>query len=162
MMSKELDKRLGKSIDMATRLKHEYVNLEHFLFCLCEAPLIVSIFEELNISPSVVKTDIKFYIDKLKVLPKVDANWKSDLTISVHRVFERAALQMQNAGKNELSGISQTSGCMICLLQVQRASFLPEDKPCRFPSPALPVKANSRSKPHTPGRPCGVRPVRAR
>ncbi len=103
MMTKELDKRLGKAIDMATRLKHEYVTLEHFLFCLCEAPVIISIFEDLGVAVADIKKEIQIYIDKIKPLKSVKPEWKSDLTISVHRTFERAALQMQNAGRNELT-----------------------------------------------------------
>jgi ATP-dependent Clp protease ATP-binding subunit ClpA len=103
MMSKELDKRLGKSIDLALRLKHEFVTLEHFLFCLVEAPLIVEIFEVLNVSISEVKSELQKYIDQNTPLKKVTPDWKPDLTISVHRVFEKAALQMQNAGRSELS-----------------------------------------------------------
>ncbi len=103
MMSKELDKRLGKAIDLATKLKHEFVTLEHFLFCLVEAPLIIEIFEILNISVVDVKNDLQKYIDQNTPLKKVSADWKPDLTIAVHRVFEKAALQMQNAGRHELS-----------------------------------------------------------
>ena len=103
MMSKELDKRLGKAIDLAARFKHEFVTLEHFLFCLAEAPLIVEIFEALNVSVSDIKKDLQKYIDQNVALKKVDTEWKPDLTISVHRVFEKAALQMQNAGRPELS-----------------------------------------------------------
>ncbi len=102
MMSKELDKRLGKAIDLAAKYKHEFVTLEHFLFCLVEAPLIVEIFEVLNISVVDVKNDLQKYIDQNAALKKVAAGWKPDLTIAVHRVFEKAALQMQNAGRSEL------------------------------------------------------------
>ena len=102
MMSKELDKRLGKAIDLAAKLKHEFVTLEHFLFCLVEAPLIIEIFEVLNISVVDVKNDLQKYIDQNTPLKKVAADWKPDLTIAVHRVFEKAALQMQNAGRSEL------------------------------------------------------------
>ncbi len=102
MMSKELDKRLGKAIDLAAKYKHEFVTLEHFLFCLVEAPLIVEIFEVLNISVVDVKNDLQKYIDQNAALKKVAADWKPDLTIAVHRVFEKAALQMQNAGRSEL------------------------------------------------------------
>ncbi len=102
MMSKELDKRLGKAIDLAAKYKHEFVTLEHFLFCLVEAPLIVEIFEVLNISVVDMKNDLQKYIDQNTALKKVAADWKPDLTIAVHRVFEKAALQMQNAGRSEL------------------------------------------------------------
>jgi ATP-dependent Clp protease ATP-binding subunit ClpA len=111
MMTKELDKRLGKAIDLATERKHEYVTLDHILFCLVEAPAITSILEELGTTPTIVKSEIKVFIDKIKSLKPdnpivLDPDWKSDLTAAVHRVFERAANQMQNAGRSEVSEAS--------------------------------------------------------
>lgn len=108
MMSKELDKRLGKAIDLASRRKHEFVTLEHFLFCLVESPLIIEILEKFGATASDIKSELQIYIDKNKKISAKDPNmkdpqWKSDLTVSVHRVFERAALQMQNAGRTELN-----------------------------------------------------------
>ena len=103
MMTKELDKRLGQAIDLATKLKHEYVTLDHLLFCLVESPMIASIIEELECESSTVKSEIKIFIDKIKPLKNVAVDWKADLTVAVHRVFERAALQMQNAGRTEVS-----------------------------------------------------------
>lgn len=103
-MSKELDKRLGKAIDLAARLKHEFVTLEHFLFCLIEAPLIIEIFETLSVSVVDTKKDLQKYIDQNpQIKGKMPADFKPELTISVHRVFEKAALQMQSAGRSELS-----------------------------------------------------------
>jgi ATP-dependent Clp protease ATP-binding subunit ClpA len=109
MLSKELDKRLGKAIDLAAKKNHEFVTLEHFLFCLVEAPLIVEILEKLDTSPSEIKKELEFYINKNPIFSdeqKKDfggvENWKPDLSASMHRVFERAALQIQGAGKNEI------------------------------------------------------------
>lgn len=106
MMSKELDKRLGKAIDLATQKKHEFVTLEHFLFCLVESPLIVEILEKFGTSAAEIKSDLQPYIDKNKKVSTKDPQWKPDLTVSVHRAFERAALQMQNAGRTELNEAS--------------------------------------------------------
>lgn len=108
MLSNELDKRLGKAIDYATRLKHEFVTLEHFLFCLCEAPLIIELLEKFDITPTLVKTELENYIKKnpglsSEQMKNFEPDWKASLTISVHRVFESAALQMQNAGKTMVS-----------------------------------------------------------
>lgn len=109
MLSKELDKRLGKAIDLATKKSHEYVTLEHFLFCLSEAPLVVEIFEKLGTSTSEIKNELKKYIDQNPVLTAEmkkdisgDEEWRPDLTASLHRIFERAALQLQSAGKGEI------------------------------------------------------------
>ena len=109
MLSQELDKRLGKSIDLAFKKSHEFVTLEHFLFCLVESPLIFEILEKLGTTPTDVKKLLNSYIEKN---PKISdeqkketgavENWKPELAVSMHRVFERAALQMQNAGKSKI------------------------------------------------------------
>lgn len=110
MLSKELDKRFGKAIDLACKKNHEFVTLEHFLYCLVEAPLVVEILDKLNTTPSEIKSELNVYIDKNPIFTdeqKKDfggvENWKPDLSPSLHRVFERAALQIQAAGKNEIN-----------------------------------------------------------
>lgn len=110
MLSKELDKRLGKSIDFATKKSHEFVTLEHFLFCLVESPLISEILEKLGTSATEVKKELKSYIDKNPIFPDENKKdfggteaWRADLTASMHRIFERAALQLTSAGKNEIN-----------------------------------------------------------
>jgi len=109
MLSKELDKRLGKAIELATKKNHEFVTLEHLLFCLVEAPMIVDILEKLGSSATEIKKELKTYIEKNPLLNDENKkdhggaqNWRADLTMSLHRVFERAALQMSAAGKNEV------------------------------------------------------------
>ncbi len=110
MLSKELDKRLGKSIDFATKKSHEFVTLEHFLFCLVESPIINEILEKLGTSATEVKKELKPYIDKNPTFPDENKKdfggidvWRADLTASMHRIFERAALQLTSAGKNEIN-----------------------------------------------------------
>lgn len=110
MLSKELDKRFGKAIDLACKKNHEFVTLEHFLFCLVEAPLVIEILEKLGTTPTEIKNELNIYIAKNPVFTdeqKKDfggvENWKPDLSPSLHRVFERAALQIQAAGKNEIN-----------------------------------------------------------
>src|SRR3989344_2233473 len=111
MLSKELDKRLGKSIDLAAKKSHEFVTLEHFVYCLIEAPLVVEILEKLDVEIPALKKELLSYIQKNPTLSadqkKLTAddtieNWKPELALSVHRVFERAALQLHAAGKNKV------------------------------------------------------------
>ncbi len=111
MLSKELDKRLGKAIELAAKKNHEFVTLEHFVFCLIEAPMIIEILEKLDVPVSELKKELSAYIqknpvitDEMKILASGDTveNWKPDLAISLHRVFERAALQLHAAGKSEV------------------------------------------------------------
>lgn len=110
MLSKELDKRFGKAIDLACKKSHEFVTLEHFLFCLVEAPAIIEILEKLGTNPTEIKNELNVYIAKNPVFSDEQKkafggieNWKPDLSSALHRVFERAALQIQAAGKNEIN-----------------------------------------------------------
>jgi len=127
MLSKELDKRFGKAIDLAFKNNHEFVTLEHFLFCLVESPLVVEILEKLGTAPATVKKELDIYIKKnpifsdtqKKNLMGIDsANWKPDLSAALHRVFERAALQIQAAGKNEIN-----EGHVLVALFEEKKSF---------------------------------------
>lgn len=112
MLSKELDKRFGKSIDLAFKKSHEFVTLEHFVYCLVESPLIFEILEKLGTTPTEIKKELDVYIKKNPVFTDEQKksligadieSWKPDLSASLHRVFERAALQIQAAGKNEIN-----------------------------------------------------------
>lgn len=125
MLSQELDKRLGKAIDLAFKKNHEFVTLEHFLFCLVESPLIFEILEKLGTSPTEVKKEVDVYIKKNVIFTdeqKKDfggkENWKPELSVALHRVFERAALQIQAAGKNEIN-----EGHVLVALFEEKKSF---------------------------------------
>jgi ATP-dependent Clp protease ATP-binding subunit ClpA len=112
MLSKELDKRLGKAIDLAAKKNHEYVTLEHLVYCLIESPMIIEIFEKIDVAIPELKSELLKYIQKnpvitndQKILSVPDGdiqNWKPELAISVHRAFERAALQLHAAGKSQI------------------------------------------------------------
>ena len=116
MITKELDKRLGKAIDLATKKSHEFVTLEHFTYCLLEAPQVVEVCEKLNVNVTEVKKDLELQINKNQTLSEDEkklltddgnpTEWKAQLTVSVHRAFERAALQMQNSGRTEITELS--------------------------------------------------------
>ena len=116
MITKELDKRLGKAIDLATKKSHEFVTLEHFTYCLLEAPQVIEVCEKLNINVVEIKKELQKQINKNAVLSEADkklltddgnpVEWKAQLTVSVHRAFERAALQMQNSGRSEITELS--------------------------------------------------------
>lgn len=115
MISKELDKRLGKAIDLATKKSHEFVTLEHFTYCLLEAPQVIEVCEKLGVNVADIKKELNTYINKNEILneeqKKIFAEgdsleWKAQLAVSVHRAFERAALQMQNAGRSEINELS--------------------------------------------------------
>lgn len=112
MLSKELDKRLGKAIDLAAKKNHEFVTLEHLVYCMVESPLIIEILEKLDVAVPDLKAELLKYIQKNPILTdeqkklSLDGadieNWKPELAISVHRAFERAALQLHAAGKNQI------------------------------------------------------------
>ncbi len=144
MLSKELDKRLGKAIDLATSMSHEFVTLEHLSYCLIEAPIIVEILDQFSVDLVDLKKQLKKYIDqnkKLSIKQKenlmslsgsaVVDDWKPSLALSIHRVFDRAALQMQSAGRSSLTESSvlialfdeEQSNATFCLKQAGLSQY---------------------------------------
>lgn len=105
-MTRELDSRLGKAIETARLLKHEYVTLDHIFYHLSEAPLILETFELLDLSIPDLKNYLKSCYNKQTPLKITDPQWQPELSAASHRVFERAALQAQNSGRNEISELS--------------------------------------------------------
>lgn len=125
MLSKELDKRLGRAIDLAFKKNHEFVTLEHLLHSLVESPLIVEILEKLGSTPTEIKKDLDVHLKKNPVLSDEQKEafggkdeWKPELAVSLHRVFERAALQIQGAGKSEIH-----EGHVLIALLEEKKSF---------------------------------------
>ncbi len=111
MMSKELERRLAESVDDAKQMKHEFVTLEHILLSLCESPIAVEILQNCGANIQKLKKDLRSLIKKN--CPQISAeqigsyggfeSWQPEFTLACHRLFQRAALQVRGAGKNQIN-----------------------------------------------------------
>lgn len=111
MMTKELERRLAKAAALAKKLKHEYVTLEHILYCLCESSLAVEVIEGCGGNVPQLKSAVyKSLMSHNTPLAAQDIeqfggfeSWQPEFTLAAHRLFQRSALQVQNSGKNSIN-----------------------------------------------------------
>lgn len=110
MMTKELERRLAESVELAKKMRHEFVTLEHILLCLTESPLCLEILEACGASPAALKKNLRANLkthaqeistEQLGAYGGFDS-WTPEFTMSCHRLFQRAALQVQSAGRNQV------------------------------------------------------------
>jgi ATP-dependent Clp protease ATP-binding subunit ClpA len=109
MMTRELERRLAEAAESAKQSRHEFVTLEHILLALCASPLTVEILGSLNVSVPELKRRLREYLQKIPLISKeqIDSyggfeSWQPEFTLACHRLFQRAALQVKSAGKNQI------------------------------------------------------------
>lgn len=103
MLNQEVEIALNQSIHLAQQSQHEYVSLEHLLLSLLNLAPMGELCQTLQVDKNQLQKDLKTFIDKN--IPKVNHTpqqpvAKPEFTIAVHRVLQRAVIQVQNSGKN--------------------------------------------------------------
>lgn len=111
MMTRELERRLGEAVEMAKQARHEFVTLEHVLLVLTESPVTVEILQACNVNVQKIKKQLKDSIKKN--CPQISTeqigvyggfdSWQPEFTLACHRLFQRAAMQVHGAGRNQIN-----------------------------------------------------------
>lgn len=112
MLNPLLENSLNEAVRFAATNHHEFVSLEHVLLALLSNPdatdILANCIDNGGVNISQLKLDLEKFINKN--CPKVDdqiiqkaPTWKPELTIAFHRLLQRAAIQVQSAGKTELT-----------------------------------------------------------
>lgn len=110
MMTRDLERRLAEASEFAKQNYHEFVTLEHILYCLTSSPNTVQILESCSVKvPDLRKT----LLEHLKKCSKITEeqiqsyggfeSWRPEFTLACHRLFQRAALQMRSSGRNQIN-----------------------------------------------------------
>ncbi|MBL7545934.1 MAG: ATP-dependent Clp protease ATP-binding subunit ClpA [Bdellovibrionaceae bacterium] len=111
MMTRELERRLAEATEMAKKQRHEFVTLEHILYCLAQSPRSAEILETCGVKIPELKKDLLSYLetntpeiteDQLDSYGGYES-WTPEFTLACHRLIQRSALQMKSAGKNQIS-----------------------------------------------------------
>ena len=108
MLNPELEKSLNQALNHATREHHEYVSLEHILLALTENPDGKDILLACGASMGSLRKNLKSFIktNHSRISQeRIDkqTNWKPEFTLAFHRLIQRAAIQVQSAGKLEIT-----------------------------------------------------------
>src|ERR1051325_10308084 len=104
MISRELEVSLGLAVREASERRHEFLTLEHVLYALLHDGDIVEVVRHCAGDPEALKRDLaKFFDERVERLPdNVEADPQQ--TMAFRRVLQRAALHVQSAGKEQITG----------------------------------------------------------
>lgn len=110
-MSKELERKLAEAVESAKFHQHEFVTLEHILLALTDSPSSVEVLTGAGCNVQRLKKDLrenlkkhaqKISSEQLAALGGA-ASWQPEFTLACHRLFQRAALHVQNSGRNRIT-----------------------------------------------------------
>jgi ATP-dependent Clp protease ATP-binding subunit ClpA len=111
MLSRELERCLAEAAEGAKSARHEYVTLEHILLSMTRSAYAVEILEGCGANvPNLIKK-LRGYVEKNSPIVSEDQmsstggdqGWMPEFTMACHRVLQRAAFQVQSAGKREVN-----------------------------------------------------------
>lgn len=111
MMTRELERRLAEATELAKKNRHEFVTLEHLLLCLTESAPTSEILTECQVNVPKLRKDLQKYIKEnaIKITDEQIetyggfSSWNPEFTLACHRLLQRAALQMKNAGRQQIN-----------------------------------------------------------
>jgi ATP-dependent Clp protease ATP-binding subunit ClpA len=122
MLNSQLEQSLNQAVQFAAQSHHEYVSLEHVLLALLDNTEATDVFKNLGADVVILRQDLEEHLKKFatvvsdELIQKHPA-WKPELTIAFHRLLQRAAVQVQSAGRAEV-----TTGYLLVALFHERQS----------------------------------------
>lgn len=131
MISERLEKIFNLAIQEANKRKHEFLTMETMLFALLDDPVVKSVLEECELKPSILSRDLQAFIsdpsnfsilseeeieemakkqfanDEMRTMAKRNGiTYQPEMSLSLQRVLQRAALHVQSSGKGKIKGIN--------------------------------------------------------
>ncbi len=131
MLSRNLEQSLHRALAMANERRHEYATLEHLLLSLSEDQDTVPVLRACGIDVERLRRDLTEYLDTELgnlIVPSVN---EAKPTAGFQRVLQRAAIHVQSAGREEVSG----ANVLVALFSERESHavyFLQEQEMTRF------------------------------
>ncbi len=103
-ITKELESTLRMAIAEAKARRHEHVTLEHLLYALMRDPVASRLLKTCGVRLIELRKQLEQHMDEtLDVVPEGQER-EPEQTIAFHRVLERAAMQVQSSGNEQIDG----------------------------------------------------------
>ncbi len=126
MLSRDIERRIAKATEFAKKSRHEFVTVEHLLLFLTESPTTVEILETCKVNVQELKKALREHIQAH--VPEINEeqlttyggfeSWNPEFTLACHRWIQRSAIQVKNAGKNQIN-----EGVLLISLFYEKDSF---------------------------------------
>jgi len=126
MLSRNLEQSLHRALSLASERHHEYATLEHLLLSLTEDMDAIAVLRACNVSVEKLRADLTDFLDTS--LSELVGPRGSDPkpTAGFQRVVQRAAIHVQSAGREEVTGanvlvalFSERESHAVYFLQIQ-------------------------------------------
>ncbi len=131
MLSSNLEKTLHKALEEATKMGHEFATLEHLLFALTFDQDAMAVLRSCGIKLEELRSDLENYLkQELDYLISEEAE-EAKPTTAFQRVLQRAAIHVQSAGREEVTG----ANVLVALFSERESHsvfFLQEQNMTRF------------------------------
>ncbi|MGE0152529.1 MAG: ATP-dependent Clp protease ATP-binding subunit ClpA [Reyranellaceae bacterium] len=104
MLSRNLEQSLHRAIALAGEHRHEYSTLEHLLLALTEDSDAVAVMKACGVDIERLRRDLTDYIENELTGLVTGSVRDPQPTAGFQRVIQRAALSVQNSGREEVTG----------------------------------------------------------
>ena len=108
MDSKPIDKLIENAVALANQESHEYITVEHIMYCLLEDEYIKEICKDLKVDINNIKEDLDQYIKNEQLNGLVGVNGPKGnpkKTTGVERIIQRSIAQVVFAGQSTINPI---------------------------------------------------------
>lgn len=108
MDSKPIDKLIENAVALANQESHEYITVEHIMYCLLEDEYINEICKDLKVDINNIKEDLDQYIKNEQLNGLVGVNGPKGnpkKTTGVERIIQRSIAQVVFAGQSTINPI---------------------------------------------------------
>ncbi|MEM9490673.1 MAG: AAA family ATPase [Myxococcota bacterium] len=103
VLSPDLQETLQRAVDDVRKRRHEYLTLEHLLLAMLEDPGALRIIRHCGGDIGDLRHDLEeFLLENIEILPD-DEDVGPEQTLSFQRVFQRAAMHVQGAGREQMN-----------------------------------------------------------
>jgi ATP-dependent Clp protease ATP-binding subunit ClpA len=104
MITKELQNTLDYAVTEAHKRRHEFLTLEHLLYALLREQTGSEVIRHCGGNADNLKLELeKFFAESMEQLPE-GSEHMPEPTASFERVLQRAAIQAQSSGRNQIDG----------------------------------------------------------
>ncbi len=105
MLSKNLEANLNAAFSGANRKRHEFMTVEHLLLALLDDEAACDVLRACDCDLARLRGELGEYLESMTpLIPKAEANRKTQPTLGFQRVIQRAVFHVQSSGQREVTG----------------------------------------------------------
>ena len=103
-LSRGLEQALHQAIKLASERHHEYATLEHLLLALMDDGDAGQVMKACNVDTAKLRKSVQKYVDEDLISLVIEDGGEAKPTTGFQRVVQRAVLNVQNSGRDEVTG----------------------------------------------------------